>query len=131
MDSLALARAAELLAAIGFLVTGISHIVQPRAWVEFFISLRNKGRVGIFVNAFIHFNFGALLVAFHNVWSWPRIGLTLIGWAFVVKGTLSFIAPHIAMLSLNRVRPERAWEFQVAGAFSVLLAAGCFYLWAL
>jgi hypothetical protein len=33
-------RSIELLAAIMFLVIGLSHILQPRLWAEFFIALR-------------------------------------------------------------------------------------------
>ena len=32
-------RAIEVIAAISFLVIGISHVVQPRAWAEFFVLL--------------------------------------------------------------------------------------------
>ena len=37
-------RSVEILAIILFGITGLSHIVQPRAWVDFFILLRNRGK---------------------------------------------------------------------------------------
>lgn len=39
--------AVEILVALSFFIFGLSHIVQPRAWAEFFIRLRHKGTVGI------------------------------------------------------------------------------------
>ena len=129
MESFSTIQGAEIFAGLGFLVTGVSHIVNPREWAEFFIALRGKGRTGVFINGFIHFNFGAIIASFHNVWSWPHVALTVIGWLLVAKGAISFVAPGLAMLSLNRVSLDRAWEFRVAGVFSVLLGAGCFYLW--
>jgi hypothetical protein len=35
--------AVEKLAVICFFLFGISHIVQPRVWAEFFVRLREKG----------------------------------------------------------------------------------------
>ena len=37
-------RATEIFAAIQLLVIGLSHVFQPRAWVEFFLWLREKGQ---------------------------------------------------------------------------------------
>jgi hypothetical protein len=109
-------RAIELYAAIQFLVIGLSHVLQPRAWVEFFIALREKGRAGVFANGFLSLVFGSLVVAFHDVWTgWPLV-LTLIGWAQVIKAGVAFVLPDVAMRSLQRVSHERAWEFQVPGA---------------
>ncbi len=46
----------------------MSHIIQPRFWAQFFVDIRSKGEIGGFINAFIHFPLGALVIAFHNVW---------------------------------------------------------------
>src|SRR5206468_12675539 len=45
-------RSVEVLAIILFGVVGFSHILQPRAWTEFFILLRGKGEAGAFVDGF-------------------------------------------------------------------------------
>jgi hypothetical protein len=115
-------RAVELYACIQFVVIGLSHLLQPRAWVEFFVLLRGKGHAGVFANAFLSLLFGSFIVSFHNVWTgWPVV-LTLLGWAQVIKATMSFIAPQIGMRGMQRVAIERAWEFQVAGIFFLILA---------
>ena len=46
------------LAAICFLLTGVSHVVVPNTWVRFFIMIREKGDVGTFINGFVHFPLG-------------------------------------------------------------------------
>jgi len=121
--------AIQKLAALVFFVIGVSHVVQPRAWAEFFIAVRGRGTAVVgFVNAFIHFPLGALIVAFHNVWTWPGVVLTLIGWGLVLKATLSFVFPRHAMRQFERVSVERAWEFAVAGVFAVALAGFCVFL---
>jgi hypothetical protein len=121
-------RSVELYVCVQFLVIGLSHVLQPRAWVEFFVLLRGWGRPGVFANGFLSLIFGAVIVGFHNVWSgWPMV-FTLIGWAQIVKATVAFTMPHISMRSLQRVSPERAWEFQVAGAVFLVITAVMTYV---
>lgn len=115
-------RAIEIYAGIQFLIIGLSHLLQPRAWVEFFIALREKGRAGVFANGFLSLIFGSLIVAFHDVWTgWPVV-LTLLGWAQVIKAGIAFVLPDVSMRGLQRVSMDRAWEFQVPGALFVVLA---------
>jgi uncharacterized protein YjeT (DUF2065 family) len=115
-------RSVEVLAIILFGVTGLSHILQPRAWAEFFILLRGKGEPGAFVDGFLNLPLGAVIVAFHNVWSGIPLMLTLVGWALLIKGLIRFCAPRQALRMIARVSVERSWEFQLAGAGLVTLA---------
>ena len=117
-----MARSVEVLAVILFGVTGLSHVLQPKAWVEFFILLREKGAAGAFVDGFLNLQLGAFIVAFHDAWSGIPAVLTLVGWALLFKGLIRFCAPKHALRMMDRVSVERPWEFQVAGAFLVILA---------
>lgn len=115
-------RAVEIFAAVQFAVIGLSHMLQPGAWVEFFVWLRGKGRAGVFVVGFLSLGFGALVVAFHNVWhGWPVV-LTIVGWAHVLKAAVYFAAPQVGLRSLGRVSAERAREFVIAGAVMIGLS---------
>ncbi len=107
--------AIQKLAVVSFFVIGLSHIFQPRVWAQFFIDLRNKGEIGSFINAFIHFPLGALIVAFHNVWQGIPTILTLIGYGWVLKSLVYFLSPSHGLKSMSRVSLERSWEFIVAG----------------
>lgn len=107
--------AIQKLAIISFFVTGLSHIFQPRVWAQFFIELRNKGETGSFINAFIHFPLGALIVAFHNVWQGIPAILTLIGYAWVLKSLIYFVAPSVGLKSMSRVSLEKSQGFIIAG----------------
>ena len=111
------------LAIICFFVTGMSHIVQPRVWAKFFMDMYAKGDVGSFLNALLHFPLGVVIVSFHNVWSGLPIVLTLIGWGLVIKSFIYFVFPSYASKMLARVSMERAWEFVIAGIFSVAISA--------
>jgi hypothetical protein len=116
-------RSIEVLAIILFGVMGLSHILQPRAWVEFFILIRNKGEAGAFVDGFLNLPIGGVIVAFHNTWSGIPAVLTLVGWCLLIKGFIRFCAPKLALRTMSRVSIERAREFQVAGA-ALLVFAG-------
>jgi hypothetical protein len=115
-------RAIESVAAISCIVIGLSHVVQPRAWAEFFIWLRGKGPAGSFVNGFLSLSFGALIVGFHDVWTGIPAVLTLLGWAQVAKSVVAFVFPRVALRSMARVTPENARMFIAPGV--VLMAVG-------
>ena len=114
--------AVEVFAVVNLLVMGLSHLIQPRAWVDFFVWLRERGNAGVFVNGFLSLGFGSFVVAFHNVWSGLPMILTIYGWLLVLKALISFTMPGLAMRSLQRVSPERSWKFVVPGV--MLLALG-------
>ena len=115
-------RSVEVLAVILFGVIGLSHIVQPKAWVEFFILLRSKGEAGAFVDGLLNLPLAGLIVGFHNTWSGLPAVLTLVGWCLLVKSLIRFCAPKLALRMIARVSVERSWEFQVAGAGLMVLA---------
>ena len=115
-------RSVEVLAIIFFGVIGLSHILQPRAWAEFFILLRGKGEAGAFVDGFLNLQMGGVVVGFHNTWSGIPAVLTLVGWCLLIKSLIRFCAPKQALRMMARVSVERSWEFQVAGAALVVLA---------
>jgi hypothetical protein len=115
------------LAAICFLLIGLSHVFQPQTWVKFFILIREQEEVGAFINGFVHFPLGALIVAFHNVWAGIPMVLTLIGYGLLLKSVICFLFPRLALRSLNRVSLDRSWEFIAAGIFSLGLSALFFY----
>lgn len=115
-------EAIQKLAVISFLLIGVSHIVQPRVWADFFIEIREKKEVGAFINAFIHFPLGALIVAFHNVWQGVPVILTLLGYGWLIKGFVYFVFPKIGLKTLERVSHEKSWEFVAGGVLLVGLA---------
>jgi hypothetical protein len=121
-------RATEIFAAVQCLVVGLSHVAQPRAWVEFFVWLRGKGHAGVFANGLLSLWFGSLVVAFHNVWEGLPVVLTVLGWAQVLKGLVSLVLPRVALRGLARVSPDRAWEFVLAGVALLALSAVFWYL---
>jgi hypothetical protein len=124
-------RAVQIYAIINFVVIGLSHLLQPRAWVRFFIVLRERGEAGVFATAFMSLVFGSIIVAFHNVWSGLPLILTLVGWAQVTKALIYFVFPGFGLRKLQIPSEDRAHLFVVPGALFLILAAVLVYhLWA-
>jgi hypothetical protein len=121
-------HAIELFAAINFTVIGLSHLLQPGGWVEFFVWLRGKGHAGVFVNGMLSLTFGSIVVAFHNVWTGLPVVLTIVGWVHVTKGLVIMAAPQLGMRGLERPSMERTGEMKGAGLGLLALAAVMWYL---
>jgi hypothetical protein len=115
-------RSIEVLAAILFGVIGVSHLVQPKGWVELFILLRGKREAGALVDGLLNLPLAVIIIAFHNVWSGPPLILTLVGWGLLIKSLLRLCLPQLVLRAMARVSMERRWEFQAAGAVLVVLA---------
>ena len=115
-------RSVEVLAVILSGVLGLSHILQHKAWAEFFILLRGKGEAGAFVDGFLNLPVAGVIIGFHNVWSGIPAVLTLVGWCLLIKSLLRFCLPKEGLMMMARVSMERSWEFQTAGAALVVLA---------
>jgi hypothetical protein len=116
------ARAVEVLLFWNIIVMGLSHVVRPHAWVDFFILLRGKGHAGVFLNALLNLSLGSLIVAFHDEWTGLPVVVTLFGAINLAKAFVAFVFPRLAFRSLERVSHERASEFVIAG--SAFLAFG-------
>lgn len=119
--------AVQRLAVICFFVIGLSHIAQPRAWAQFFIDLRSKGATGALINAYLHFPMGALVISFHNVWRGIPTILTLLGYAWVLKGLIYFVFPRYGLKTLERVSLERSREFVSAGTMLMAVSGLLLY----
>jgi hypothetical protein len=104
-------RAVQIFAIVQLGVIALSHILQPHAWVDFFVYLRERGRAGVFATAFLSLTFGSIVVAFHNVWSGLPLVLTLLGWAQVLKATIYFLFPGFGLRKLHIPSHERARLF--------------------
>ncbi len=115
-------RSIEIFMMINLFVIGLSHMLRPRAWAEFFIGWREKGTTGVFYTAFLHFPFGAGIVAFHNVWRGIPMIVTILGWGWLIKGFLYFNFPKIGIWSLSHVSLHHANKFAAPGAVFVALS---------
>jgi hypothetical protein len=116
-------RALEIFALIHLTLMGLSHVLQHRAWAEFFIRLRGLGYGGVYVHGFLSLGFGSMILAFHRVWSGVPLALTILGVLYLVKTLQCFLLPEVSMRSLNRVTVEGSRVFIGAGVMLLSFAA--------
>ena len=123
-------HAVQIYAIINLTVIGMSHVVRPRVWVDFFVLLRERGEAGVFAVAILNLIFGSIIVAFHNIWSGIPSVLTVLGWANVVKALLYFMFPAIGLRRLQFLSHERA-NLVVVGGILFLLLTGVlgYHVW--
>lgn len=116
-------RGVEIFAGINFVVMGISHIVAPAAWKEFFTVLHSKGVAGSIFNCLLSIGMGAFIVAFHPGFDGivPSV-LTIYGWASILKGTVYLIFPHLGVKSIGTPTRKEPKLFIIPGI--VLLTLG-------
>ncbi len=122
--------AIEKLVAIGFLVVGVSHLIQPRAWSEFFIRIREKGAVGSLQLGLLNLPFALLIVGFHNVWHGLSMIVTIVGWGLLLKSFLYLIWPSHGLRMLGTISLENSWRFVAGGVISIAMSGMIFFcLW--
>jgi hypothetical protein len=122
-------RAIEWFMAVTAAVIGLSHLLRPRDWAEAYRQLHSCGRPGAFANGALHLVTGAAVVAGHGSWAWPGAVLTGFAWLLIAKAALCFLAPELALRSMERGgRSPRG--FVVAGLLLLALAGWTGYcLW--
>jgi hypothetical protein len=120
-------HAVQIYAIINLTVIGMSHVVRPRVWIDFFVFLRERGEAGVFAVALLNLIFGSIIVAFHNVWSGIPLLLTVLGWANVLKALLYFMFPALVLRRLHSLSHERANLVVVGGILFLLLAGALSY----
>ena len=112
----------ELFAVIQLTLVGLSHVFHHRAWARFFIELRALRYSGVFLHGFLSLAFGAMILAFHPVWSGMPLVLTIVGVLYIMKTVQCFMSPNVSLRSLNRVTLEGSRVFIGAGVFFLLIA---------
>lgn len=112
--------AIERIVGISFFAVGLSHVLRPKGWVQWFDQLRARGEPGAFVNGMMSLSFGSLIVGFHGTqWTGWAALVTAIGWMQVVKGIVHICFPAHSLRSMGFVTAETSWKVAVAGAVMV------------
>ncbi len=116
----------EFFTAINLAAVGLSHFLQPKIWVDFFVLLHSKGNAGNIFNALIALGMGSFILAFHYVWDFPRVIVTAYGCLQVFKGLLYLLVPSIGLKSIGKVTIDGAMKFRWVGLVMFVLSVGIF-----
>ncbi len=104
----------ELFTGALLLILGLSHVVCPKAWSGLFSDLFVRPYSGLWIGM-LTLPVGLLLVVTHNIWV-ADLGLivTLLGWAWTIKGTLYLLVPGLPARKFKHL-VERPGHFVIAG----------------
>lgn len=111
---------------------GLSHIVRPVLWVDFFTRLHAQGTSGLVLKVLaVELWPGIILVTLHQVWWGPGIVLTLYGWAQFAKLWITLLMPELGMRSMGmaQTRGERGFVLGGVMLMAVGLSAGAALIW--
>lgn len=107
-------------------VFGVSHVVQPKMWRDYFTRLHSKGHPALVTRTFaLELWPAALLVSFHQVWSGPEVVVTIYGNLLMMKIAISMLEPSIGMRSLAMADDKGDMGFRLAGIVLCAMAALC------
>jgi len=122
------AQVIQALMAFPFLLMGVSHIVQPKMWIDFFGYLHGLGSTGVVIRTFaLELVPAVAIITFHQVWSGPEIILSLYGCLLMLKITISLLAPSIGLKSLAMADKKGDSSFVAAGLFLIALGGICIW----
>ena len=117
----------ERILIIPFLLFGLSHMVQPQMWVDYFTHLpkTHPGNSAMVTRTFSLELWPALLiVCFHQVWTGPALFLTLYGHAQLVKIVLAMLYPPAGMRSIAMAH-RGPNGFRIGGVMLMTLGVLC------
>lgn len=120
--AMSISQAVELLVAINLLVTGLSHLLQPKIWIEFFEFLHKKGNTGNLFNGMLSLGFGSFIVSFHFIWNWPEVLVTIYGLLLTIKGLIYLCFPKMGIKSIGKINSESGNKFRIAGVIMIVFA---------
>ncbi len=114
--------AVQMLLLISCTLIGLSHILQPKMWFDYFADLKTRGHSALITRSFTFELWPALLiVALHQVWSGPAIIITIYGHLLLLKFTIAMLAPKIGMKSLDIAKKGDS-SFIIAGGLILVIA---------
>ena len=102
-------------------LTGVSHILHPRLWAEFFRDLLPRPAAGFIIGSPTLLA-GLAIAAAPNEGSWrPGVVATVIGWSWSIKGGLYLLVPGLPRRVARR-HLEHPGRFALAGLVLLFLA---------
>jgi hypothetical protein len=111
---------------VSLFLVGLSHLIQPYLWRDFFINIKGTGVAGIII-AMYTLPQGLLIVLGHNVWvlDVPVI-ITICGWGMTIKSVIYALAPKRAEAIIPE-GPNAHRKYALGGA--LMLPVSLLLIW--
>ena len=110
----------QFFVAINLFIIGLSHLVQPKIWVDFFQVLHNKGNTGNLFNGMLSLGMGSFVVSFHFIFRGAMVLVTIYGILLLLKGLIYLIFPSVGLKRIGKAKEKN--KFVWAGILMLLLS---------
>jgi hypothetical protein len=112
----------QLVMMISGILFGLSHILQPRMWVDYFVRLHGQGERAMVTRTFqLELWPAMLIVTLHPVLDGAAAVITIYGWGQALKVVIAMLYPALSLRGLALAkRGPRAF----VGAGFVLVGLG-------
>jgi hypothetical protein len=103
---------------VSLFLVGLSHLIQPRLWRDFFIKIKETGVAGLII-AMYTLPQGLLIVLGHNIWvlDVPVI-ITICGWGMTIKSVIYALLPKRAEAVIPE-GPNAHRKYALGGALMI------------
>lgn len=115
-------HAIEVFALLNFAIVGLSLVVQPGAWAQFFLWMRREGSAGAVIYGLLCVLWGSLIVSFHPDWHGLLVVLPAFGVLQMFEGLVFLAIPGFG-LSLMAIFEGRPALIRLLGLIALALAA--------
>ncbi|HVW21809.1 MAG TPA: hypothetical protein VHC86_11390 [Opitutaceae bacterium] len=115
-------HAIQIFGFINLLIIGLSMLLRPIFWSNFFAWLARQGEAGGLAYGCICLSFGSLVVAFHRVWHGLLVLYTLAGWVDVVLGIVCLLLPATALRLVSWAATDRPIVCRGCGLICLIVA---------
>ena len=111
---------------VSLFLIGLSHLIQPRLWRDYFLRIKETGVAGIII-AMYTLPQGLLIVLGHNVWvlDVPVI-ITICGWGMTIKSIIYALLPNRAAAVIPE-GPNAHRKYALGGA--LMLPVSLLLIW--
>jgi hypothetical protein len=120
-------HAIEVFAFLNFAIVGLSLLLRPGAWVQFFLWMRREGEAGAMIYGLLCVLWGSLIVSFHPDWHGILVVLPLFGVVQLFEGIIFLLFPG-AGLRLMAVFGGRTPLIRLLGLIALALAVCIFVI---
>jgi hypothetical protein len=112
----------EKVAAVFFLIVGLSYLFNARVWMEFAKSLLSEPQRMLPV-LWVTLPIGLIIIFVHNIWAgWPII-VTLIGWVLTIKSAFYLLFPQVVKVFSGLSDEALRRNLMGGGVFMTVLGA--------
>jgi hypothetical protein len=115
-------HAIEVFALLNFAIVGLSLVLRPGAWAQFFLWMRREGEAGAVIYGLLCVLWGSLIVSFHPEWHGLLVILPAFGVLQMFEGLLFLVLPGFG-LGLMAIFEGRPALIRLLGLIALALAA--------